>query len=64
MTGISTQCSGLTETQPKPKTKMDNETQQRLDDIADQIRILEIEVDILISTLDLINKRTKNTQND
>jgi len=43
---------------------MDNETQQRLDDIADQIRILEIEVDILISTLDLINKRTKNTQND
>jgi len=43
---------------------MDNETRQRLDDIADQIRILEVEVDILISTLDLINKQTRNTQND
>jgi len=43
---------------------MSEEQRKRLDQIEDEIRILSLEVDILISTLDLINKRTKNTQND
>jgi hypothetical protein len=32
---------------------MDNETRQKLNEIADQIRILELEVKILNATLDL-----------
>jgi len=60
LTGISTQCSGLTETQPMNED--DYNLNKELDEIADQLRIIELEIKILNKRLD--DEQTRNTQND